>query len=170
MRTYAVDTQTSENAPSSQLPLQRRHGPGPLQFANNRADAIVQRRFQAMANRSPRVNPVAANPVRDVGDGRMESGVVQRAPVVQLARRTSSPVNFAGGSHALRNLIYQWNHLPGIQVVVTATDYVGGSYKVTFSRDAGAISKQQADAWVQNALRHASSDSDSDGSDSDGSE
>jgi len=52
-------------------------------------------------------------------------------------------------------LICRWNVIKGVQWKVTRTDYAGGSFDVTFKRSFGSISKVDAQAWVDSALKHA---------------
>jgi len=55
----------------------------------------------------------------------------------------------------LHALIGCWNAIKGVRWNVTATDFVGGSFDVTFSRETGPISLREAKAWVDAALKHA---------------
>jgi hypothetical protein len=43
-------------------------------------------------------------------------------------------VQYAGSGSELRSLISQWGASRGVQVKVSATDYVGGSFDVEFVR------------------------------------
>lgn len=126
-----------------------------LEFVDNRSDSVDQRRVQKMAGSSPGTKQQKAIQNNDYDKGRENTHIAQCALVAQLATRLSSPVQFQGNAGDLRDLIYQWNYLPGIQVQVQQTDFVGGTYKVRFTRDNGAISLAQADIWVQTALAHA---------------
>lgn len=120
-----------------------------------------------MANSIQSTKPLETIQSNDYDKGRKTTDIAQCALVAQLATRLSSPVQFQGRTEALRALIYQWNHLHGIQVVVQQTDYVGGTFRVRFTRNNGAISLEQANSWVQTALDHAThNESSSDESDS----
>ncbi len=65
-------------------------------------------------------------------------------------------VQFARSKHDLKALLLQWNVLRGVDIEITANDYVGGSFDVTFSRSGDKVDRREADAWVAAALRHAS--------------
>jgi len=63
-------------------------------------------------------------------------------------------VQFNGEATELHALIGCCNVIPGVRWNVTATDYVGRSYDVTFSRKKPPISRAEAQAWVDAALKH----------------
>jgi hypothetical protein len=129
----------------------------------------------AIANR-----PIANRPTANrstPGSSKATIQPVREKPfqfVVQFNKVTSDPVVFNGGESALRDLILQWGSPGGTQVNVQQTDFVGKSYTVTFNSNK-AITKADANRWVQAALSRASeskskskSDSSSDESASDG--
>jgi hypothetical protein len=92
--------------------------------------------------------------------GQQPTVVAQRMLVAQLATRKSSAVRFNGSAFQLRNLILQWGPPNGTQVLVEATDYVGGMYTVRFTNNGGPpIKKNQADDWVQQGIAHFQEDS-----------
>ena len=64
-------------------------------------------------------------------------------------------MQFNGEASELHALIGCWNAIKGVQWSVTATDYVGGSFDVMFSRQASPISQVEAQTWVDVALKHA---------------
>ena len=64
-------------------------------------------------------------------------------------------VQSTGISSDLHALIGQWNLLRGAQWAVRATDYVGGSFDVEFSRRDGNVSEDEAQAWVASTMMHA---------------
>jgi len=80
--------------------------------------------------------------------------VAQRVLVAQLETRLSKVVQFNGTGYQLEQLVRQWGAPSKTQVRVIATDYVGGSYQVEFTRN-GTITEHQANAWVDAALRAA---------------
>ena len=67
-------------------------------------------------------------------------------------------VQFAGEPADLHAAIGQWSVLKGVQWRVIPTDYVGGSFDVTFIRRVGPISVAEANLWVQRALKGAAGD------------
>lgn len=166
MNTYSERARQNNSSSSVESSSQKQTGEVSAAFEDKRSEAIAQRRLQDLASRAHAERQPGAiqRKTSDDGEG---TDVAQRALVAQLATRLSSPFQFQGGLEALRNLIYRW--IPrGIQVQVNQTDFVGGTYTVRFTRNEGAISLQQANAWVQNALSHASQDeSSSDDSSSD---
>lgn len=72
-----------------------------------------------------------------------------------MSTRRVQRVQFSGEASELHALIGRWNAIRGVQWSVTATDYVGGSFDVTFSRKTAPISKVEAQTWVEAALKHA---------------
>lgn len=64
-------------------------------------------------------------------------------------------VQFNGSQQELHDLIGRWNALRGVRWKVAATDYVGGSFDVTFMRDTTPVEKAEAERWVASALAHA---------------
>lgn len=72
-----------------------------------------------------------------------------------MAKRTIKGVQFQGEAVALHNLIGCYNALRGTQWHVVAADYVGGNFDVTFTRSGKPISREEAQAWVEAALKHA---------------
>ncbi|ABE56415.1 hypothetical protein Sden_3139 [Shewanella denitrificans OS217] len=124
-------------------------------IVDNRPETVAQRRLKKMAYKPPRTKLSGAIQSNSYSKDQKATETAQCVLVAQLATRQSSPVQFQGGMENLRDLILQWNYLPGIQVVVQPTDFVGGTYTVRFTRDNGVISLQQANEWVQNALNHA---------------
>ncbi len=101
-----------------------------------------------------RPSPYASQPLSVVGQ--QSTDVAQRMLVAQLATRKSSAVRFNGSAEELRNLILQWGPPSGTQVLVKTTDHVGGMYIVKFTNKGGpAISKDQADEWVQKGIAHS---------------
>ncbi|SEF93389.1 hypothetical protein [Vibrio hangzhouensis] len=155
MNAYSEKTRENKKGSRAKMKSQRQGGVDSFQFVDNRPGTIAQRRLSEVANsfqRAKQLEPIQRN---DFDRGRKTTDIVQCALVTQLATRQSSPVQFQGSVEDLRTLIYQWNHLPGIQVLVQPTDFVGGTYRVRFTRNNGAISLEQADTWVQAALAHA---------------
>jgi len=63
-------------------------------------------------------------------------------------------VQYAGSWSDLRSLIRQWGAPRGVQVKVSATDYVGGSFDVEFVLENGNVSEDEAGRWVATALAH----------------
>lgn len=72
-----------------------------------------------------------------------------------MATKRVKGVSFDGSASELQALIGQFNAIRGVSWNVQQTDYVGGSFDVAFTRAGGAIDKAEAEAWVQNALKHA---------------
>lgn len=72
-----------------------------------------------------------------------------------MATRRVQGVQFNGEATELHALIGRWNAIKGVQWNVTATDYVGGSFDVIFSRKGEPISKAEAQAWLDAALKRA---------------
>ena len=72
-----------------------------------------------------------------------------------MATKRVKGVSFDGSASELQALIGQWNAIRGVQWSVQQTDFVGGSFDVKFTRKDGAIDSAEAEAWVQNALKHA---------------
>lgn len=72
-----------------------------------------------------------------------------------MAKRQIKGVRFNGEASDLQALIGCWNVMKGVRWSVTPTDYVGGSFDVTFARDTAPISQAEAQAWVDAALKHA---------------
>ena len=72
-----------------------------------------------------------------------------------MSTRRVQGVQFNGEASELHALIGCWNAIKGVRWNVTATDFVGGSFDVTFSRETGPISLREAKAWVDAALKHA---------------
>lgn len=72
-----------------------------------------------------------------------------------MAKRRIKGVQFNGDASELQALIGRWNAIKGVRWSVAATDYVGGNFDVTFSRDSAPISQAEAQAWVDAALKHS---------------
>lgn len=72
-----------------------------------------------------------------------------------MATRRLQGVQFNGEAASLHSLLGCYNAIKGMQWKVTATDYVGGCFDVTFSRKGGPISKAEVQAWIDAALKHA---------------
>lgn len=73
-----------------------------------------------------------------------------------MATRRIKGVQFNGEECALHDLIGCYAAPKGTRWKVEPTDYVGKSFDVIFSRSAAPISKSEAQAWVDAALKHAS--------------
>jgi len=72
-----------------------------------------------------------------------------------MATKRVRGVLFDGSASELQALIGRWNAIRGVRWKVQLTDFVGGSFDVEFTRNDGAIDSAEAEAWVQNALKHA---------------
>jgi hypothetical protein len=71
-----------------------------------------------------------------------------------VATKRVRGVLFDGSASELEALIGQWNAIRGVRWNVQLTDFVGGSFDVEFTRKDSAIDSTEAEAWVQNALKH----------------
>lgn len=72
-----------------------------------------------------------------------------------MPKREIKSVIFRGEERELHSLIGAASVMRGIAWSVKAADFVGGSYNVTFMRREGAISKAEAQGWIDAALRLA---------------
>ncbi|RZK39395.1 MAG: hypothetical protein EOO61_07230 [Hymenobacter sp.] len=96
--------------------------------------------------------------------------VVQAKGVAQLLSRTTRKFRCNATGSKLEASIRRWGSPRGVNVQVIPTDFVGGSYKVKFTKARGSISVADANAWVRAGIAHVNDADDSESSSSESSD
>lgn len=113
-------------------------------------------------------NQIAQRKSISLQDNRINTSIIQKMEVAQLATRQVRNVVFNGHSYVLRGLLLRWAVPNGTNIQIQQTDHVGGSFNVRFTnRNGPAISIATARGWIQTAKNHHQVESSSEESSSD---